>query len=559
MDNIYEDESDIAFSNTTTKSGRRKIKTSRYNFEFMANDEQKYLQQAIKISRKETKRIYKEAPMGPIFYPTIDEFKDPLKYISKIRPDAEKYGICKIVPPSEWNPPCKIDMNHPGQFPTKLQRINTLQQGVGFDDGKNYNIAQYKEMADQFYNDWIQKHYKNSVTNEIVLPTHEQLAHDYWNMVETNNQEVKVEYANDIDITKYTSGFYTLDDIQKSSPTKATIGEIEAKNEDNIINNTEEEMFTDKFYAKSGWNLNNIPTTKGSVLQFLKTPVNGVNIPWLYIGMLFTTFCWHTEDNYFNSINYSHFGEVKQWYGIPGESVKAFEKVSKDFLMGLFNESPDILHHMTTQISPSLLISNNVPVYRLEQEPKTFIVTFPKAYHSGFSYGFNVGEAVNFGTPHWLLAGGEAEENYRLVARGSIFSHHRLLFTLFQHRKEIVELNESDLAAEVHRVLNEEIQARRVLYSQGVRDISEISKLPPNTFDSMTKQVLDYDDHRCCIACKHVCLFSAVGCECNQSAVACIRHDHLLCKCSKNKKFMLIWASTELLMRMRDAAVGINY
>lgn len=33
---------------------------------------------------------------------------------------------------------------------------------------------------------------------------------------------------------------------------------------------------------------------------------------------------------------------------------------------------------------------------RLQQHPGQFVVTFPKAYHGGFSYGFNCGEAVNF-------------------------------------------------------------------------------------------------------------------------------------------------------------------
>lgn len=36
---------------------------------------------------------------APVFVPTEQEFRNPLTYISKIRPVAEKYGICKIRPP----------------------------------------------------------------------------------------------------------------------------------------------------------------------------------------------------------------------------------------------------------------------------------------------------------------------------------------------------------------------------------------------------------------------------------------------------------------------------
>lgn len=36
---------------------------------------------------------------APVFIPNEQEFKNPLTYISKIRPVAEKYGICKIRPP----------------------------------------------------------------------------------------------------------------------------------------------------------------------------------------------------------------------------------------------------------------------------------------------------------------------------------------------------------------------------------------------------------------------------------------------------------------------------
>lgn len=45
----------------------------------------------------------------PTYYPTVEEFKDPLSYIRSISDHAKNYGICKIVPPESWKMPFTTD------------------------------------------------------------------------------------------------------------------------------------------------------------------------------------------------------------------------------------------------------------------------------------------------------------------------------------------------------------------------------------------------------------------------------------------------------------------
>lgn len=42
-------------------------------------------------------------------------------------------------------------------------------------------------------------------------------------------------------------------------------------------------------------------------------------------------------------------------------------------------------------------------IVRTDQQAGDFVVTFPRAYHSGFNQGYNFAEAVNFSTASWVL------------------------------------------------------------------------------------------------------------------------------------------------------------
>lgn len=68
-----------------------------------------------------------------------------------------------------------------------------------------------------------------------------------------------------------------------------------------------------------------------------------------------------------------------------------------------------------------------VPVCRAVQRPGEFVVTFPRAYHAGFSHGFSIGEAVNFATGDWFLFGADSASRYRRLETQPILPHEFLV------------------------------------------------------------------------------------------------------------------------------------
>lgn len=52
-------------------------------------------------------------------------------------------------------------------------------------------------------------------------------------------------------------------------------------------------------------------------------------------------------------------------------------------------------------------------MYKTLQKAGEFILTLPGSYHSGFSTGINIGEAVNFASRSWLKFGEKCKEIYR--------------------------------------------------------------------------------------------------------------------------------------------------
>lgn len=64
-------------------------------------------------------------PEAIVFRPTVQEFADPLVYIEKIRQQAERIGICRIIPPAGWKPPFQLDQKL--RIQTQVQHLRTIE------------------------------------------------------------------------------------------------------------------------------------------------------------------------------------------------------------------------------------------------------------------------------------------------------------------------------------------------------------------------------------------------------------------------------------------------
>jgi hypothetical protein len=107
---------------------------------------------ALALSRNTVSMRTTTVPEAKAYYPTPEEFADPCAYIAKISPAASAYGICRVIPPPNWNPPCSLAarMASTTKYKTRLQAVHSLAEGLPFPDGNLYTFAEYKAMADSF-------------------------------------------------------------------------------------------------------------------------------------------------------------------------------------------------------------------------------------------------------------------------------------------------------------------------------------------------------------------------------------------------------------------------
>ncbi|KAI7795195.1 lysine (K)-specific demethylase 5Ba [Triplophysa rosa] len=395
--------------------------------------------------------------------------------------DDSYHTFCLIpplhdVPKGDWRCPKCL-----------AQECGKPQVAFGFEQAsRDYTLRTFGDMADSFKSDYF-----NMPVH--MVPT-ELVEKEFWRLVSTIEEDVTVEYGADIASKDFGSGFPVKNGSFKVSP-------------------------EDEDYLRGGWNLNNMPVLEASVLTHVTADICGMKLPWLYVGMCFSSFCWHIEDHWSYSINYLHWGEPKTWYGAPGYAAEKLEKVMKNLAPELFESQPDLLHQLVTIMNPNILMDHGVPIYRTNQCAGEFVITFPRAYHSGFNQGFNFAEAVNFCTADWISLGRKCVEHYRSLNRYCVFSHDEMLCNIAAKADSL----ELELACAVQNdmsiMIQEEKDLREKAYKLGVWHSQQVD------YDLLP------DEERQCAKCRTTCYLSAITCPCSPEQVVCLHHIQDLCSC----------------------------
>ncbi|XP_026204255.1 protein Jumonji [Anabas testudineus] len=304
---------------------------------------------------------------------------------------------------------------------------------------------------------------------------------EYWRIVEQRDTHVAV-HCGKVDTSTHGSGFPT----GKSEP-----------------------------FSKHGWNLTVLPNNSGSILRHLGA-VPGVTIPWLNIGMVFSTSCWSRDQNRLPYIDYLHTGADCIWYSVPAEEKAKLDKVVHTLLQA--NGTPGLeMLEKNIMISPEVLCREGIKVYRTVQRSGQFVVCFPGAFVSKVCCGYSVSETVHFATPHWMNLGYQAAKDLKCRRIAKPFSMEKLLYQIATAESK---RDNGFLLSTISNLLkdlrNIEMRQRQELYKAGLLSSARYGthdgSLAPG--DGRKKPrgkwlALESSERRCQI-CQHLCYLSMV-------------------------------------------------
>nr|XP_033719732.1 protein Jumonji isoform X1 [Tursiops truncatus] len=322
-------------------------------------------------------------------------------------------------------------------------------------------------------------------------PAPAEIEQEYWRLVEEKDCHVAV-HCGKVDTNTHGSGF----PVGKSEP-----------------------------FSRHGWNLTVLPNNTGSILRHLGA-VPGVTIPWLNIGMVFSTSCWSRDQNHLPYIDYLHTGADCIWYCIPAEEENKLEDVVHTLLQA--NGTPGLqMLESNVMISPEVLCREGIKVHRTVQQSGQFVVCFPGSFVSKVCCGYSVSETVHFATTQWTSMGFETAKEMKRRHIAKPFSMEKLLYQIAQaEAKKENGPTLSTISALLDELRDTELRQRRQLFEAGLHSSArygshEGSSAAPDGKKKPRKWLQLETSERRCQICQHLCYLSMVVQE-NENVVFCL-------------------------------------
>uniref|UniRef100_A0A6Q2ZL47 Protein Jumonji n=1 Tax=Esox lucius TaxID=8010 RepID=A0A6Q2ZL47_ESOLU len=314
---------------------------------------------------------------------------------------------------------------------------------------------------------------------------------EYWRIVDQRDCHVAVHYGK-VDTNTHGSGF----PVGKSEP-----------------------------FSKHGWNLTVLPNNSGSILRHLGA-VPGVTIPWLNIGMVFSTSCWSRDQNRLPYIDYLHTGADCIWYSIPADEKVKLDKVVHTLLQA--NGTPGLeMLEKNIMISPEVLCREGIKVHRTVQKSGQFVVCFPGTFVAKVCCGYSVSETVHFATPQWMNLGYQAAKDLKCRHIAKPFSMEKLLYQIAtaESKRENGHIL-TTISALLKDLRNIEMRQRQELYEAGLLSSARYGThdnnlVPADGRKKPRKWLALETSERRCQTCQHLCYLSMVVQE-NENVVFCL-------------------------------------
>lgn len=212
------------------------------------------------------------------------EFSDTLSYIASLRDKAEPYGICCVVPPPSWKPPCLLEEKEiweVSKFDTQVQLFDAndtmIKKEAGDDDNDDHTSENVKFCRVErgprktletfkYFADSYKKRLFSEDSSLKQEPTVADVEKEYRQLVESPLVEIEVLHGNDLDTRTFGSGF------PLPGPSESCK------------------------YKTSGWNLNNTAKLPGSLLSF--EDCESVGVPRLSVGMFLSSQLWVSSSSF---------------------------------------------------------------------------------------------------------------------------------------------------------------------------------------------------------------------------------------------------------------------